>query len=54
MCIFILKNVHGYRDQQQHDSVVTPTKIIYNYVGPVKEIKEPYYGDMKVVNEQSL
>jgi len=55
MCIFILKNVHGYRDQQQHDSVVTPTKIIYNYVGPpVDENAEPYYGDMKVENEQSL
>jgi len=45
MCIFILKNVHGYRDQQDYDHTVNVPEIIYQYVGPVKEESKPYYGE---------
>ncbi len=51
MCIFILKNVHGYRDQQEHEHAVDVPQIIYQYVGPEKEEGNPYFGDMKVVIE---
>ena len=55
MCIFILKNVHGYRDQQQHDHSINVPEIIYEYVGPAKEPLRPYYGreveEVEIVNE---
>ncbi len=45
MCIFILKNVHGYRDQQEHDPTINVPEIIYQYVGPAKKEANPYFGD---------
>jgi len=47
MCIFILKNVHGYKDQQENDHTTIVPEIIYNYVGPVKKEEDPFYGETK-------
>jgi hypothetical protein len=47
MCIFILKNNHGYKDQQDHDHTFTVPEIIYEYRGPHKEQQDPYFGDVE-------
>jgi hypothetical protein len=48
MTMFVLKNCHGWTDQQNITHTQNVPVLTYKVVGLSKELEEPYYGDNSI------